>query len=248
MKGFKVFFMILTMSLALTSLSASSYTASYTQLDDSVLVKESLDGVLINSSELEGGLERTGDKYYFVKKIVFSDSFDKAEIRLNLDYGIIVDDQKAYPSEYRIESDGETINLIWSFDNVKAGQEVAVFVTLKDTKQSSNIFYWFLGAIILLLLLALFYRKAGKPKKEYSKIRIKKTEKEKSKDYDFLLDTEKRVIEELKKADRNELWQKQIQNSTGYSKAKVSRVIRNLEARGLVSKIPFGNTNKIRLK
>jgi uncharacterized membrane protein len=63
-----------------------------------------------------------------------------------------------------------------------------------------------------------------------------------------LLDTEKKVIEELKKADRNELWQKQIQNLTGFSKAKVSRLIRDLETRGLVKKIIFGNTNKIRLK
>jgi uncharacterized membrane protein len=44
------------------------------------------------------------------------------------------------------------------------------------------------------------------------------------------------------------LWQKQIQNSTGFSKAKVSRLVRNLESRGLVKKIPFGNTNKIRLR
>jgi len=62
-----------------------------------------------------------------------------------------------------------------------------------------------------------------------------------------LIESEKKVIEELKKADRNEMWQKQIQTSTGFSKAKLSRVIRNLEARKLVRKIPMGNTNKISL-
>ena len=81
----------------------------------------------------------------------------------------------------------------------------------------------------------------------------KKTKKEvngtkESPEYNYLLDTEKNIIEELKKADRNELWQRQIQSSTGFSKAKVSRLIRKLESRGLITKIPFGNTNKIRLK
>jgi len=43
------------------------------------------------------------------------------------------------------------------------------------------------------------------------------------------------------------MWQKQLQLKTGFSKAKLSRVIRNLESRSLVKKIPFGNANKIRL-
>jgi len=79
------------------------------------------------------------------------------------------------------------------------------------------------------------------------KIKHKPSKKEEQ-EYDYLLDTEKKIIEELKKADRNELWQKQIQNSTGFSKAKLSRLIRNLESRNLIVKIPFGNTNKIKLK
>jgi uncharacterized membrane protein len=84
--------------------------------------------------------------------------------------------------------------------------------------------------------------------KKVGKIKKGKIKEKESNDYNYLLDTEKKIIDELKKANRNELWQKQIQSSTEFSKAKVSRLIRNLEARGLIIKIPFGNTNKIRLK
>ena len=96
-----------------------------------------------------------------------------------------------------------------------------------------------------MIILWIANRKKNKKKKIEKNI---SEEKEKtSEKYGYLLDTEKKVIEELKKADKNELWQKQIQIATGFSKAKLSRLIRNIEARGLIKKIPMGNTNKIKL-
>jgi uncharacterized membrane protein len=60
------------------------------------------------------------------------------------------------------------------------------------------------------------------------------------------MESEQKVVDFLRT--KGEAWQKQIQLSTGFSKAKVSRVVRNLEARGVVSKTPYGNTNKVALK
>ena len=65
---------------------------------------------------------------------------------------------------------------------------------------------------------------------------------------EHLIESEKAVIAELKNADKKELWQKQLQLKTEFSKAKLSRVIRNLEARNIIQKTPYGNTNKIKLK
>ncbi|MBW3018562.1 hypothetical protein KY329_00045 [Candidatus Woesearchaeota archaeon] len=62
------------------------------------------------------------------------------------------------------------------------------------------------------------------------------------------IESEQAVVDLIKRAENNELWQKTIQKECGFSKAKVSRIIRNLETRGVVEKIAFGNTNKIKLK
>ena len=64
-------------------------------------------------------------------------------------------------------------------------------------------------------------------------------------EYVSLLDHEKKVVEILKEAENRTLWQKQIQIKSGFSKVKLSRLIKALEARGVVKKEPWGNTNKI---
>ena len=63
-----------------------------------------------------------------------------------------------------------------------------------------------------------------------------------------LFEEEKLVVETLLKEKTRELWQKQLEQKTGLSKVKLSRKLRSLEAKGLIEKIPYGNTNKIRLK
>lgn len=62
------------------------------------------------------------------------------------------------------------------------------------------------------------------------------------------IEAEQQVVNLLKDAPHHELWQKQIQQSCNFSKAKLSRVIRNLESRGVIVKEPHGNTNKVILK
>lgn len=62
------------------------------------------------------------------------------------------------------------------------------------------------------------------------------------------VEEEQKVVELLKNAENHELWQKQLLQETGLSKVKLSRLLRNLEERGVVTKQIFGNTNKIALK
>jgi len=62
------------------------------------------------------------------------------------------------------------------------------------------------------------------------------------------IDAEKQVVTLLQNAPNQELWQKQIQQECNFSKAKLSRIIRNLESRSVIIKEPHGNTNKILLK
>lgn len=236
------------LSLGLAFISASSYSATFSQVGSKLVVKEIINGIEKEAYATQEGLEKSGNNYYFVKKLVFSEDFDSAEIKLILDTGIIIENQEIYPIGYKIESDGKTISIIWDKTNIRSGDNFAMFVSLKDISKDYFWVNWTGGLLILAIIGYFAYLKFRKKiKKKSARKKLKKVKKEEN-EYDYLLDTEKKVIEELKKADRNELWQKQIQNATGFSKAKVSRLIRNLEARDLVVKIPFGNTNKVRLK
>ena len=58
---------------------------------------------------------------------------------------------------------------------------------------------------------------------------------------------EKSVILELEK-ENGELTQSELVSKTGLGKVKIHRILKRLEALGIVRKIPYGMTNKIRLE
>jgi len=63
----------------------------------------------------------------------------------------------------------------------------------------------------------------------------------------FLLPEEKKILNEIEKYGGS-LTQSEIVKTTGFSRVKVHRIIRNLEAKKLIMKQEYGMTNKIVLK
>jgi len=63
----------------------------------------------------------------------------------------------------------------------------------------------------------------------------------------FLLPDEKKILSEIEKYGGS-LTQSEIVKSTGFSRVKVHRIIRNLEKKNLIMKQQYGMTNKIVLK
>ena len=237
------YFIVSLMAIGLVS--ASSYDLEFNQVGDKLVIKEKIDGNQTKSYVDSESLNVVGKEMYFVNRVIFPDDFGNVKIKLNLEKGVIIQSKEVFPSNYEIESDGQTISVIWALSDVEKGDNFAIFANLEDTKKGFS-YIWIAVIVIAVILVGLFFLRRGKiPKKVQA---VKRRRERKTENYGYLLDTEKKVIEELKKADRNELWQKQIQNFTGFSKAKVSRLIRNLESRGLIKKIPMGNTNKIVLK
>lgn len=241
---------LFVLTLAVTIVSASSYSIEFNQIQDKIIVKESVDGVKISNYVSADKLDKSSGGYYFVRKMIFNESYKTAIVKLNLDIGFILEEDGIFPEGYKTESDGQIISVVWNLENINKDDNFAVFVKIKDTRIDYT--YVWVGFILILIAAYIAYRKFGKKRRVITRKIVGRAGKEKpareEARYEHLLDTEKKVIDLLKNADRNELWQRQIQNATGFSKAKVSRLVRNLEARGLIVKIPFGNTNKVRLK
>ena len=181
-------------------------------------------------------IEKTS-KSYFTADFKTVDEVQNLNVRLILPE--FSTSESAFPTPV-ITSDGKHIILNWK-DSLKAQESFPVFVIYQE---KGSQWIWIAGIAIVLIIAAIFIIK-HKPK--VIKVKSKGKSKEKTKEIEqHLLESESSVIKTIRKS-KGEAWQKQIQLNTGFSKAKLSRTIRNLEARGLVKRIPLGNTNKIRL-
>ena len=230
-----ILFFVFSSCLGIISASGN-YSIEFNQGVGKLTVNENTSGNYSSYID-DSSLEKTSSGYVFIKKLEFNQIFSQVIVKLNLEKGFVIRDNEAYPQTYSLETDGQTISLVWKLENMTAGSSLAIFVALEDTNSGS---VWKNVLIILVVLVLLIGSWILYSKKDKSKSSEKFEQ--------HLLEAEKRVIEELNGADRNELWQKQLQLKMDFSKAKLSRVIRNLESRGLVKKIPMGNTNKICLK
>lgn len=230
-----VLMVLVSFSLIEGVYASNEYSVEFNQTGGKLVVTQNISRNYSVYEDLDN-LEKTSSGYAFINKITFNEAFDSVLIKLNLDEGYIVNGQEAYPANYKLETDGQKISLIWNIENVAKNDNFAMFVVIKDI--NSNILGKIILVIIILAILsaiAWFYYRKSSLKKETKFER-------------HLLESEKKVVEELKKNAKKEMWQKELQIKTGFSKAKLSRVIRDLESRGIIRKIPLGNTNKIIIK
>ncbi|MEM3154169.1 MAG: winged helix-turn-helix transcriptional regulator [Candidatus Woesearchaeota archaeon] len=166
------------------------------------------------------------------------------EVTLALPVGYIIPrergkDESFYisPKPAEVYSDGQRIILSW----MQAGQELSVSVIARRVVGPPV--GWIAATGVLVLLTAVGFAWFVLSQK---KVKAVKQKQKKKVIVPSLIDKEQQVVDFLKQ--NGEVWQKQIQQATGFSKAKVSRILRNLEERGVVQKTIYGNTNKISLK
>lgn len=185
---------------------------------------------------------------------------ERQRIILKLPVGTIIPreigkDEAFYisPDTAEIYSDGERIILLW--DEQK--QEVDLSVIMKNTTPTPTAWIALAGTSTIIAAASIAYilfKRPTRQKKE--KTAAKKTIKKGPKTKEPLqkellpqfIEDERKVVELLQTAPNQEAWQKTILQQTGFSKAKVSRIIRNLEERGVIIKTIYGNTNKVTLK
>lgn len=157
---------------------------------------------------------------------------------LKLPVGFMIPDEKdvSYfinPQPKSIYSDGHRIILLWERKDMSSTFDVSVLMEPAGIS-STNISAVLLSALVFLILgSGLIY--------------YLRTARKESFTYPALVEQEKVVVDLLRKAEKNVLWQKQVQVQSGFSKVKVSRLLQSLEKRGVIRKEPWGNTNKIHL-
>jgi len=142
------------------------------------------------------------------------------------------------PSGYHIGSDGRRILASWSFTDKKPGDVIPIrlyYETLSPEFISEDLIYILIFILILIVIVgtSFIFRKVSKKSELVLSV---------------LNENERLVVDIIRKEKKKQVDQRRIVNLSGFSKAKVSRIIRNLEERGIVDSERIGRRNKITLK
>jgi uncharacterized membrane protein len=142
------------------------------------------------------------------------------------------------PSGVDMTFDGRRVITNWHFFNKKSGDIIPIRIYYEPlTYQPIQISYtWaFLIVIIVIVIsVGLVYRKISYKKSELV--------------FSVLNESERIVVDIIKKEKKEIVDQREIVRQSGFSKAKISRIIQSLEERGIIESERTGRKNKIKLK
>lgn len=181
-----------------------------------------------------------GNKNYFLKDFKVPLKTRNLSINLLLPEKAILDkpinqDGSIYPKPDRITTDGQRIIISWTKQNLEKDQGLSIFVIYKEAKQSD--YAYILLAILILVFSYLLLRK---PKEIIKTVTKEITELQ-------LKDDEKIIVRVLKQKE-GECYQSTLTTITDFSKAKLSRILEEMETRGIIKRVEKGKKKLVILK
>lgn len=196
-------------------------------------------------------LEKTNDRFFALDTSRIQAFSPDIMVNLpegaTLKYALDSVQASVIPKPSGIETDGKRISFHWDETSL---EETILIIYQQPT---TSLLPWIMGgvAVIVLVVVSFFRYKKEENKEERSDISPAMKEEHLSDASNLtrnLFEEERAIVEILLKAKDQELWQKQLVFETGLSKVKLSRKLRNLEAKGIIERLPYGNTNKVRIK
>lgn len=160
---------------------------------------------------------------------------DIASIKITLPKNSqISEDRSITPTPSNQYLIGDSQILLWRFSN----SETANISFLASNPKNTNYWPFVIIALVLALLMILVTKFANKKSKSNSSTKS-------TSHLDHLLENEKKVIEALNANDKEFLWQKELQLKSKLSKVQLSRTLRRMQERNIITKEPHGASNKI---
>ena len=198
------------------------------------------------------------ERKLFSQDLNFNTTIEKFTFRLKLPERAILPEETSKfvtPEPTKLYSDGRRIILAYEVENAESFRASVIYESAKKSPVAAFLAILFLIAIVFGLALYKFKSKAKtetreKPRPEEAKIAAEKpmeiAKAEQKEEKLYLLPDEKGIIYILKQAGKP-IRQRDIEKQITFSKAKLSRVLRGLEERGIIKRIPRGNTNLVEL-
>jgi uncharacterized membrane protein len=170
--------------------------------------------------------------------------------------------QSFYPQDGKIATDGKRIIVFWEKENLATGSDMqfTIFYStpwLRD--MTTNVVVTGVAIVVILIMLAmLFYiRKPKQPKTEKPAVEENIAVDEKTAEQPqpvqtvsvSALNRDEEVVANIIKNEGGKAYQKVIVRNSGFSKAKVSRIVKSLRERQVIEIEPVsGRENMIKLK
>jgi uncharacterized membrane protein len=211
------------------------------EVDGELISCKSENATAINIQIVSDVVAKAGNTYNFNIQLELKDDVSRVTSLVTLPIGMIIKDENdIFPSGYRTLSNGRNILVYWELENVSSTQPLGFRVKYQSIQPSPEIFNRFY-LLILLLLIALFFVALYAFKKR--KVIVKKIIRVKPEKIvmEVLDEYEKKVYEIVKEAGK--IKQNEIVEKTGFSKARVSRVLKSLAEKKLVKVEKRGRTN-----
>ena len=184
-------------------------------------------------------VRRVDNKYQFTMNYPVSLPIDQAYIIIKLpENGVLAGENvtESYsPPDGNILTDGKKIMVYWERNGLAVGENLQ-FSVLYDMPITGgplfNVIIVSLTLIIILVMVGItFY--------------IKKSVKNTADIVSSVLNEDEKKVTEIIKKNGGDVIQRNIVRETDFSKAKVSRIVKNLKDRNIVEVIPMGRKNRI---
>ncbi len=184
----------------------------------------------------EKKVKKEEDKYVFEENFRVLENVKSVTILIKLPEGAVLPEKgiKFLPENATIGTDGRRILLLWSRENLNSGEVygVKVFYEIISENEGFPLIFILIPVLgILILILFVFLKRRGDEKMALS----------------LLKEDEKIVMEIILKYPKG-VNQKKIVLESGYSKAKISKVLKSLADRGIIKLERIGRTNKVYLR
>lgn len=187
-------------------------------------------------------VRKMGSNYQFNINYGISLPIDRSFVLIKLPENGVLTKQPAntsyYPQSGKVITDGKHIMAYWQEENLTSGDSMQFSVLFSfPSTISTNLNNALIAVLTVLIIIAMvaiaFYMRKGEKMETVTSV---------------LNEDEKTIVDILKDRDGKTL-QKVLVRESGFSKAKVSRLVKNLKERGIVDIEPVsGRENRILLK
>lgn len=196
---------------------------------------------IVTNFKWNGLVERRGNISFFSMDIPILWNTEEITVLVKLPDKTLLTDEVLLPispSGYNMGSDGRRILASWSFRHKRPGDVIPIrlyYELLSPEFITEDLVYILIFVLILIVIVgALFiFRKVSKKSELVLSV---------------LNESERLMVDIIRKEKKKQVDQRRIVNLSGFSKAKVSRIIQSLEERGVVESKRIGRRNKITLK
>ncbi|MBW2964427.1 hypothetical protein KY363_03115 [Candidatus Woesearchaeota archaeon] len=157
-----------------------------------------------------------------------------------------VQGSSAYPKPKRLETDGQVIKVIWDFEDVKKGDDIALYVRYKKPL-TYMIPLMIIIAAVTLIILSLAYL-AFRKRQHTPEQKPSKEHKTSDNAIETHLKEDEQQVVNVLKLKEGSCEQGTLRIATGFSKSKLSTLLTELEQRNIIHKEKRGKKNLVFLK